>query len=297
MTTAQDWVHETRRHLLSSDREQLNRLQTTMNSSVTSLVFEFSTFGGIREGAVIECESELMYVWSVSSTTATVQRGVYGSVAAAHTSGALITVNPRFPTFAVLAALNAELVDLCSPAQGLYRVAVEEIDYTTGVLGYDLSLDDYLGALELHIEADETALWWRRIDHSTWRIQESADPTDFASGRALILGEDVGSSSTLRLTYKRAFDTLSALTDDVHSVTGIPVEATDIPPLGAAVRLAFPRGIKRNFDEAQGEPRRAAEVEAMAMVQNASALLSYHNRRVNAEVSRLNMRFPMRLAR
>jgi hypothetical protein len=114
---------------------------------------------------------------------------------------------------------------------------------------------------------------------------------------ALILGEDpsVGSGA-LRVIYKRSFATLTAITDDV-TTTGLPISAYDLPPLGAAVRLAMPRGLKRNFDESQGEPRRASEVEGMAMVQNASALLSFRNRRVGAEVARLHALYPDRLVR
>src|SRR5690606_35611068 len=99
----------------------------------------------------------------------------------------------------------------------------------------------------------------------------------------------------VRVTYKRSVGAVDALADDAVTDVGLWDEAHDIPPLGAAVRLALPRGIKRAFDESQGEPRRAVEVEANAMVQNAAALLQYRNQRISAEVARLRARFPTRL--
>ena len=295
MTTAQDWINEVKRHLLSGERENINRLASSPTSGATTVTYEFDQ-GGIMAGATIEIDTELMYVWSVNTGTkvATVQRGMFGSTAAAHTSGALITVNPRFPQFHIFNTLNQELLDLSSPANGLYRVAVEEITSAAGITGYDLSLTDFISPIEVFFEASASEKWWKRS--TNWRVQENADTTDFASGRTLQVFDDTGAvGGSVRLTYRRAFDVLTGLSDDVNSVTGIPVEATDIPPLGAAGRLLLHRAARRTFDESQGEPRRAQEVEANAATNAASALLGFRQRRINAEVARLNALYPTRL--
>jgi hypothetical protein len=140
MTTAADWIEETKQHLLSGDRENLNRLGVAISStSATTFTYEFSQ-GGIVEGAVVEVDLEQMYVWSVNTGTkvATVQRGYNGTTAATHLIGALVRVNPRFTNFGILRALNQELVDLSSPAVGMYRVTAEEVSVSPGTVGYNL---------------------------------------------------------------------------------------------------------------------------------------------------------------
>jgi hypothetical protein len=301
VTTTLDWIEETKRHLLSGDRENLNRLNGAINSSATTLVYEFDQ-GGIIAGAVLEIDLESMYVWSVSTgtKTATVQRGFNGSTAASHSDDAIIRVNPRFPHWTIFVALNQELADLSSPANGLFQVNSEDVVTTAGVVGYDLTLsdDNFLGIIEVHAEIDTQSDFWKRVDN--YRVMQEWNVVGDVGVPGLILAEHWVGSGTIRVTYRQTFTPLpmaTYVTDDVNTVSGLPASCNDIPPLGAAVRLAMPRGIKRSFDESQGEPRRASEVEALAMVQNASALLAYRDRRIAAEVSRLHHLYPVRQAR
>src|SRR5205823_3419532 len=87
----------------------------------------------------------------------------------------------------------------------------------------------------------------------------------------------------LRIKYKAAFGQLTALTDDVLAVTGLHAEAHDIPPLGVIERLVPPREIRRNFTEAQSEPRRATEVPPGAVGQSATRISAYRMRRIAEE--------------
>ena len=295
MTTAQDWIDEVKRHLLGGANENLNRLNGTISAGAATLIYEFVQ-GGIIAGATIELELELMYVWSVDTATktATVQRGMNGTTAAGHSDDVIITVQPRFPQFGILKTLNQELYDLSSPSVGLYRIANVDLTVAQGVAGYDFSAAGYISTHELHYEQTTAAKQWKRIDD--WRVIENADLTDFPSGRAMLIADSYALiGSTVKVTYKRSFSQMSTVADDVLSVTGMPAEMHDIPPLGALVRLAVTRGVKRNFDEAQGEPRRATEVNETGMIQNVAAIMSVRGRRIAAEVSRLNSLYPRRL--
>lgn len=295
MTTAQDLVDEVKRHLLGGTAENLNRLNGSITSGATTLIYEFATFGGLTAGATIEIDLELMYVWSVntSTLTVTVQRGFAGTTAASHSSGAVITVNPKFPQFSILTALNQEITDLSSPTNGLYRVVNTDLTSVSGVTGYDFSVSNYIDIHEIHYEADSAMLAWRRIDD--YRLVQLADSTDFPSGRALMINEWVGESGGIvHVSYKAGFTTLAALSTDV-ATTGLATSMYDIPPLGAMVRLTATRGVKRAFDESQGEPRRAGEVNEQAMIQNSSAILSLRRQRINAEAARLKQQYPYRL--
>lgn len=295
MTTAQAWIEEVKRHLLGGANENLNRLAGSISSGASTLIYEFVQ-GGIIAGATIEIELELMYVWSVDTGTkvATVQRGMNGTTAAGHADDSIITVQPRFPQFSILTALNNDLYDVCSPAAGLYRIGNVDLTAVQGVAGYNFNAPGYLSVHEVHYEQTTSAKQWKRIDD--WRVIENADTTDFASGRALLIADSYALiGSTVKVTYKRNFSQLAAVADDVASVTGMPAEMHDIPPMGAIIRLTVSRGIKRNFDEAQGEPRRSSEVTETGMVQNVSAMVTIRRQRIAAEAARLNGLYPRRL--
>jgi hypothetical protein len=111
--------------------------------------------------------------------------------------------------------------------------------------------------------------------------------TDFASGGALVIYEGGYPGQAIRVRYRAPFGSLTALDDDVLADTGLPATAHDLPPLGAAVRLVAGREVKRNFTEAQGEPRRAEEVPPTATLQSSRELLRIRQQRIVAEQSRL----------
>ena len=295
MTTTQDWIEEVKRHLLGGANENLNRLNGDITIGQATLVYEFAQ-GGVIAGATIEIDLELMYVWSVDTgtKTATVQRAMNGTAAAPHSDNAIITVQPRFPQFAILTALNQELYDLSSPTAGLFRIGNVDIGAVQGVAGYDLDAPGFITVHEVHYEQTTSAKQWRRIDD--WRVIENADLTDFPSGRCMLIADSYALiGSTVKVTYKRNFSQLSGLSDNVASTSGMPAEMHDIPPMGAIIRLTVSRGIKRSFDEAQGEPRRASEVTETGMVQNVSAMVTVRKQRIAAEAARLNQLYPRRL--
>ena len=108
--TAQTWIDQTRDLLLTDYVEELATLGADMNSSVTTISFALPSTApvGVVAGATLEIGTELMYVFSVTDGTTTVQRGYKGSTAASHTAGNLVTVNPKFPAYQVLNAVNDE---------------------------------------------------------------------------------------------------------------------------------------------------------------------------------------------
>lgn len=295
MTTAQNWIDEVKRHLLGAHPETIDILNVTIVAGATTLVYT-DGIGGIVAGATIEIDTELMYVRSVNTgtKTATVIRGFMGTTAAGHASGAMITVAPKFPQHSILTALNHELYDVCSPQHGLFRIGNVDITTAAGVVGYNFNAPGYLALHEVHYEATASAKHWALLPNV--RVIEQADSTDFTSGRGLIVADAHGlDGGTLHVSYKRNFSQLTAVTDDVATVTGMPTEMHDIPPLGAMVRLTATRGVRRAFDDFQGEPRRASEVSEQAMAQNANVLLTMRNRRIAAEAARLNQLYPRRI--
>ena len=83
----------------------------------------------------------------------------------------------------------------------------------------------------------------------------------------------------------------AALSTNV-SVTGLQPSATDLPPIGAAIRLMAGREIKRNFTESQGDTRRSTEVPPGAIAQSANGLARLRQTRIAAEAARLHALYP-----
>jgi hypothetical protein len=288
-TLASDLIEATRSHLFSGARPELNKLNEALDVTETDVDFLYAA-GGIQRGAVLSIDLELMLVWAVTGSTATVQRGYAGTIAATHSTGVIIEVNPRFSNFAIFRALNEELASFSSPVNGLYQVKTVDLTYSAGRAGYDLtSVTDLIGILEVRWKGYTTGDW--PLVRS-WTVALNMATSEFASGKALLIYDGAGPGRTLRVRYKAPFAPLVALTSDVQTVSGLPATANDIPPLGAAARLVAPREVKRAFSESQPEPRAAAEVPPGANRNAAGGLLALRNQRLREESARLHQSYP-----
>jgi hypothetical protein len=291
-TTTQNLIDETKRYLLSGHREQMNSLNGAVNSSTTSINFDFN-MGSLGAQSIISVDLELMYVWSADlpGRTAIVQRGYLGSTAASHADGALVTVNPRFPDFSIFKAINAELADLSGI--GMFQPVVSTFTFVAGKEGYDLGVpatSDVIDGLDARYDYPGIRRDWPRL--VLWEITTDSNLTDFPSGFAVILTDLAFPGRDVRITYSAPFNPLSAITDDVLAVSGLPTTAHDIPPLGAAIRLQGSREAQRNFNESQSDTRRAAEVPVGAQITATRVWSDLRMARIKNEVKRLNKTYP-----
>lgn len=294
MTTAATVIDKTLRQLLSGTVEARNRLTTTLNSSATSVVVDYSV-EGLRAGQVCEIDSELMYIWVSDSATRTltVQRGFNGTTAAAHTSGAIVTINPRFPRAQVLEEINNEMTDLSSPSNGLFKVQTLNITYN----GSD-KMVNLTGATSV-IDLLNVSVRYLTDDYPIARkvkIVRDLPTDDFASGFALRFDQAV-MPGRLRVVYKAPYTTAPTEATDINTTCGIQDSITDIVTIGAQIRLMAPREIKRNFVESQGDTRRAEEVVSGAITNSVSNLKALRKDRIIAEAARLARAYPTFLTR
>jgi len=294
MSTGTVVINRTLRQLLSGVVEQKNKLAANISASATSLTTSYD-LDGLRKGAVFEIDSEMFYVWEATagSKTLTVERGFNGSVASAHTAGAIITNAPRFPRSQILEALNDELQDLSSPVHGLYQVKHFDFDYN----GSDdiINLPPILSIIELigvHVRVTgDNYEWVRRV-----RLLRDLPTDDFSSGFGLKFENGIR-SGRLRIVYKAPFTPLSNETQNLVNFAGLPESCEDIINMGVQIRLMAPREIKRNFTESQGDTRRADEVPAGAVAGSIQNLIRMRRDRITAESSRLKRQYPTFLAK
>ena len=294
MTTAATVINKTLRQLLSGTVEARNKLASTITDSGTSVICTYAV-EGLRAGQVFEIDSELFYIWAanVSTQTLTVQRGFNGTTAAAHTSGALLTVAPRFPRAQVLEAINDEVLDLSSPVNGLFQVKTFNQTYNgTDRMVNLTSATDVIDVLNVSVRylTDDYPVA-RKV-----KLVRDLPTDDFASSFALKFDQAVY-PGRLRVVCKAPYTSVTTEATNLNTDCGIQESVEDIVVIGTQLRLMAPREIKRNFMESQGDTRRAEEVTSGAISNSVTVLRQLRRDRIIAEAARLMRAYPTFLTR
>jgi hypothetical protein len=290
MATVAQIINRTQRQLLSGVVEERNKIASAVNTTTTSITLTYE-IAGIRQGSIIEIDAEQMYVWSVLESTkvATVERAFNGTVAAAHTNGSIVTVNPRFPRAQVLEAINDELADLSSPMNGLFQVKILDLSYNGSDRQINLpSISDVIDLIEVrnrYISSD-----YQQVNRV--KLLRNMPTKDFGSGMALQFDQGVRQGD-LRVSYRAPFTKFTTESENVQMNGGYPESAEDILVVGAQIRLIAPREIKRNFTESQGDTRRADEVSAGAVSNSIVSMLRMRRDRITAEAAKLTRQYPI----
>lgn len=291
MTTVATILNRASRQMLAGVVEERNKLASSLDNSTTSVVMSYD-LGGFRNGSVFEIESELFYVWDANpaTKTITVERGFNGTTAAAHSANVLATLNPRFPRVQMFDAVNAELDDLSSTMNGLFRVASVDLNYN----GSDRQID-ITGATNI-LDLLDVRLRYLADDHPVIRgvrLQTGLPTSDFASGYTLVL-DDFVMAGSLRVRYKAPFVRATLESSDLTTNCFLPATCEDIVETGVILRMMNGREIKRNFIEAQGDTRRSDEVPPGAVRDSTTTLARLRRERIIAEAARLKAQYPIK---
>ncbi len=291
MTTVATVLNRASRQMLAGVVEERNKLASSLNDSTTSVVLSYD-LGGFRAGSVFEIESELFYVWeaNTASKTLTVERGYGGTTAAAHSANVLATLNPRFPRAQMFDAVNAELDDLSSTMNGLFRVVTTDLTYN----GSDRQIN--ITGSGTIIELLDARLRYLADDHpvlNSVRLQTGLPTADFASGNTLVFDEPV-MAGTVRVRYKAPFTRATSESSDLTTNCFLPTTCDDIVETGVILRMMNGREIKRNFIESQGDTRRADEVPPGASRDSVTNLARLRRERIIAEAARLKAQYPIK---
>jgi hypothetical protein len=257
----------------------------------------------VRPGSVLEVGTNVMYVLEVSSDSnpiVTVVAGYQGSTDANASSGALVSINPRFTRFDISQAINDELYSLSSPSNGLGQVLTVQLSYIPTFDGYDLGANfDSATSKILGISYAIVAPTKRNppIRRGDYRVLRNSVDGTFPSGNGLILSNDEYGSRAqpgfpITVAFLAPFSPLVNLSDDLLTVAGVPQTMQDIVAMGAEERLATDREIQRNATNAQPDPRKAPEVPAGGMRAATGGLIVRRQRRIDEERARLFRAWP-----
>lgn len=295
MTTVTQLIDRTlHRYLHVGQGAVRNKLASAVDASEETFTFTRS-LSHLRAGSRISIDLEDLHVWSSDdgAKTAEVDRGEFGSTAAAHDAGATVYVNPDYTKNMALGALNASVSMLAS--EGIYQTSTVDLDIVANVYGYDLTdSTDFLGVVDAWFSSLRTSTKeWERFEHFV--VQTNADTSVFPSGTAIQLHMAPPTTSTLRILYRHEVSaTLGALDDVVETVTGLETDAMDLLALGAAIQLSAGREIQRNELNA-GVTRRPDEVPAGAWGQANSGLRRLYDEALKSERTRLARKNPVRM--
>lgn len=302
MSSAQDWIEETRDHLEGPAGSEANQVDTDYVAGSGTITLRYA-LGNVTVNSVLSVGGNTLRVQAVNSTakTASVIAGFQGSVDVDAPAGSLVRVNPNFTDHRILKALNGAMATMTSPVNGLFQVSTAALDYVSFQEAYDMGFltstegplfpDRLVQVLEVRRETRGTSLAWPRVRPSEWELVETA-PTDiFPSGVALRVKEG-DSGLRVQVVAATTFMPFAAVTDDV-STTGVPDSMADIPPLGAAIRLMSGKEVSRNLTRSQADSRKATEVPAGAIANSYTGLFALWSTRVREEAARLRKKYPV----
>jgi hypothetical protein len=186
--------------------------------------------------------------------------------------------------------VNAEIDDLSSSMNGLYRVVSVDLDNN----GSDRQINITNSGTIL--ELIDVRLRYLSDDHpivSGVRLSTGLPTSDFPSGNTLVIDEGVMAGS-LRVRYKSAFTRASSEASDLTTDCLLPATCDDIVELGLAIRMMSAREIKRNFIESQGDTRRSDEVPPGSVRDSFTSLVRLRRERIAAESARLKVQYPIK---
>lgn len=296
--TTEDLIAQTRLYLDGRVRPSRNQLASTIGATDTTLVLAYDS-AGAAQGLPICIGLETMYVWDASGRNLTVERGADHTVPSQHAAGDTILIDPEFTDAQILTAINLTLTRL--PSAGVYGVKALDLDLVATKQGYDLAAD-VVSVLDVR--------WQDPVDSTRWTPVESFEVTrnmpvaQFPSGVALILPErpqlwpvvtGTGDTYPMRVRYRTTFPALGSLFDDVLAVTAMPESATDLLPLGAAIRLMDGAAVRRVRTQAQPDARDGAEVRVSDVLNAAAALRQEYAARLEEEANKLGREQPYRM--
>ena len=291
MTTVATILNRASRQMLAGVVEERNKLASSLTSGDTSVVLSYDV-GGLRSGSVFEIGTELIYIWDANpaTKTLTVERAYAGTTASAHSANAIVTLSPRFPRAQMFDALNADLDDLSSTANGLFRVVIASVSYNgsdrqVNIAGSSSIIE--LLDVRLRYLADEYPVIGKV------RLQTDLPTADFASGNSIVFDEAV-QAGTLRVRYKAPFTRASSEASDLTTNCFLPATCDDIVEMGVMLRMMAAREIKRNFTESQGDTRRPEEVPPRAIMDSVANIQRLRRERVIAEAGRLKAQYPIK---
>lgn len=281
--------------ILDEARIEMNDSTPALNQvavNVGPLVHFTYDLGIMQPGTRFSTGLQTFYVWDTTPTTRTATVRVVQGPGTVIPPDALVVVSPRYTGYEMMVAANSTLSAVSAPAGGLFQMKGVEVSYSATRVGYDLSaLGSSMNVYEVLAQQPGPYKNWVRLPTWAYRLERTADTTDFASGTSLTLFTTAANNYPLRINYRAPFGTFTALTDTASGI-GLPDSCADVVSLGIAIRLLSGAEVARNDIAVQGNTRRQQEVPAGAQQNSVNGLRLLYQQRLAEEAGRLATAYP-----
>lgn len=279
----------------TQDQEQYSSLAQSMLSTDTSFTIDTGTDQNVFRGT-LEIEDELILVNSIDRSTGIVQvmaglngRGRDNTVAAAHNSGVLITMAPKFPRQRLKDAINDTILAMYPQ---LVVFGSTEITKLAPVYEYPLpaAVDDVWYVVGQLVGPTKI---WQPLPN--WRYNPMADTqatTDFPSGKSIQIFDFVTPGRQMKVVYSTTPMPLVNNTDDYATTTGFPERTVDIVVFGAISRLLPTYEAARLQQHSIEATERSPLVPAGSAAKAAQYYMALYQQRLDAERARMMEEIP-----
>jgi len=181
----------------------------------------------------VEIDEELLWVTNSDADTGVVTvavRGLYGTTASTHASGAIVRNAPRFPRASISRAVNDTIR---SSYPDLFAVTATTITAERATMTYGLPTD---------VEEVLDVTWQDSGPSATWfpvrryEVDLHANTTAFTTGKTINIFDTVPPGRTIQIAYTKVPATLVTLASDL-STTGLQESAKECLVYGACARM------------------------------------------------------------
>lgn len=270
------------------DQEQYTYLTNSIGAG--DLTFQVNDASQVSRG-LIEVDSELMNVQAYNNTTGVVTifpfgRGFYGSTAATHAANASVINNAKFPKVRVQEAIN-DIINEVYPV--LFAVKSANFNKIAVQYGYGLPADAD-EVLNVNYQVIGPSQIWPSMRR--WRYDPNADASNFPTGKAIHLLEEVTPGRIMRVTYIGQPSNLINDTDGFAAVSGLPETAKDAIVYGAAAKLLVSYDAARLQMDSVESSERAAVTQPTSASNTSKYFMAIYQNRLELEGKKLRDRYP-----
>lgn len=271
----------------SLDQASIAELAAPMTDTDTTFVVDAETAENLSQG-LVEIDDELILVKTYDSGSGTVQvmggvngRGARGTVAAAHSSGSLITVAPAFPRYSIKKAINDTIRNLYPH---LLVFAATTFTRNAAVYGYELPADVREVWYVRGRDVGPTATW-RTL--ANWRFHPKAVTTDFPTGKAIEIYDIdwITPGQSVQVVYGTEPSVLVNDADDFATTTGYAERIAELVRWGACSKLLPAYEAARLQQQAVESTERAPLVREGSAIKAAQYYLAMYQTRLEEERS------------
>lgn len=300
MTTVDALIDRTLRDWLEPADDQPTRLQlavTVDRDDLLGVAFNATLMGPeelelLAPGTLVQIDSEEVIIAAVDESAGTVDfadRGVNGTTAAAHTSGAFMYPHPVWRRRVIFDAIGDAVVQLFPE---LYRVARSQ------QLAVSDSTFTEIPAADADLLVAPMWLWGQASTSSRWSrypIDDAAFLDEFpgsSTGKAVYVpGLPIGGAGYL--IYKAKFARPEAPTDDLELDMGVPVDWHQLIVLAVVAYLVAGRELDHATQKRLAEQLEQQNYPAGTPSKIRDSLLRYRQALMERAKDELRDRYPV----